>query len=222
MSFQQGAMEFARVQTPAQFDARISLLEDLARTTEVTVGVVGTVGVGVVVGPIVVGGISGTTVLTEVVDTVAEEAVATATGGAVPFLPLSPVDVLQDGGRAVLRRLWRASPPRIGNPADEIAGGFHPKDYVDDGLIPAGPYFGVDDAGRGVAEGFEPIYENGIQEIIIPGATFDDMMDDGILVVDGHYPGGVAVYAPTESLPRFNDGIQQGPPNIYHPSPNRR
>ena len=173
-------------------------------------------GTGIGAGVTLTWGGVGTALAAEVVDTSVEEGLTAVTGVPV-MIPVSPFDLLQDGGKLVCRRLWRACPPRISNPVDEIAGAFDPQDYVDDGFIHAGPYFGVDAAWQGVSEGFEVTYGNGIQEILLPGNIYDDMLENGTIVPDGFYPSGTAVYAPTESLSVFNRCIQQGPDNIYHP-----
>lgn len=177
-------------------------------------GLVAVTGVGAGV-TLTAGGVA-TAVGTEMVDTVAEEGISYATDVPV-ILPMSPIDLVQDTGKLIIRRHVRAPSPRIANPADEIAGNFNPSDYVDDGYIPAGPYFGVDDAGQAVADDFAEAYGNGIQEIFATSDKFDEMLQSGTIVPDGYYPDGTAVYAPSELLEQFNVDILTGPTNIYHP-----
>ncbi len=98
--------------------------------------------------PFTVGGVA-TFVGTEVVDTAAETAVSTATGGAIPFLPLSPFDLVQDsakclcrgGGKKILGGIGNQTPKPTstvfsghgGIDIDELGGNFTPITFVPNG-----------------------------------------------------------------------------------------
>ena len=107
--------------------------------------------------------------------------------------------------------LWKAPQRGNPNPADEMINGFDPAKYPGDG-----PYFGVGDEGHSIAAGFQNSYQNGMQQISMPQSAYDDLLNSGTIKPDPHYPSG-SIHVPPSGLPSFNQGIQQGPPNVYIP-----
>jgi hypothetical protein len=103
--------------------------------------------------------------------------------------------------------LWKA--PQAGRPAaQEMIDGFDRLRYPGDG-----PYFASDKA---LAEVFEGIYQNGMQEIRIPKDRFEELIRLGVLQPDSYYPSGSSYHVPPDGLALFNDAIRMGSPNLYH------
>lgn len=103
--------------------------------------------------------------------------------------------------------LWKA--PQKGRDAiHEITSGYDPDQYPGDG-----PYFALDKA---LAVEFEAIYGNGLQEIRMPRSLFDELVRLGVIRRDTYYPTR-SCHVPPVGLPDFNEAINQGTPNEYHP-----
>jgi hypothetical protein len=77
-----------------------------------------------------------------------------------------------------------------------------------------GPYFA---AKRHIAEGFARHYGGGLQELHLPRALFESLIQQGIIQPDGWYPPGDSWHVPADGLAAFNAAIQQGSPNQYDP-----
>jgi Pretoxin HINT domain len=103
--------------------------------------------------------------------------------------------------------LWKAPAPGR-NAAGEVVNGYEPTEYPGDG-----PYFATR---RSIAESFQDSYENGLQEIRIPKARFEQLVAEGVIQPDGYYAPGQSWHVPSERLPAFNQAIMEGPPNLYH------
>ncbi len=74
--------------------------------------------------------------------------------------------------------LWKA--PQVNRqPEKEVHSGFDPKDYP--GI---GPFFALD---RPLAEEWQGIYKNGLQEIHLPRAVFEDLLANGMILEDNVY-----------------------------------
>ena len=86
--------------------------------------------------------------------------------------------------------------------------GFDPKDYPGDG-----PYFALDKA---LAEEWQEVYENGLQEIHLARSVFEELQIRGLIKDDLHYPGR-ACYVLPDGLPAFNAAILQATPGVYSP-----
>jgi hypothetical protein len=115
----------------------------------------------------------------------------------------------KDAGPGITRRGdWMV--PR--DPEAEVQQGFDPDLYPGNG-----PYFGMGDAGRALAEDWAEYYQNGLQEFSMPSSEYDSLVEQGIIQPDPYYPPGVSVHVPPEGLPGFNDAITEGSPNVYHP-----
>ncbi len=103
--------------------------------------------------------------------------------------------------------LWKA-PQKGRDGAAEVASGFDPNVYPGNG-----PYFAF---ARDFAEGWQDIYENGLQEIHLPRTLFEDLVQKGVIQSDSYCPGQ-SCHVPAAGLAAFNQAIQQGSPNVYHP-----
>ncbi len=103
--------------------------------------------------------------------------------------------------------LWKAPQPgRDG--AREVVAGFDPQAYPG-----KGPYFALDEQ---LAREYQSNYQNGLQELYLPQSLFDDLVRQGVIVADPFYPGR-SCHVPSGDLPRFNEAIKHGTPNVYHP-----
>ncbi len=104
--------------------------------------------------------------------------------------------------------LWKApAPGRLGL-ADEVVNGFAPSRYPGNG-----PYFATD---KTIALEFRSSYNNGLQEINIPRSVFDQLVQKGVIKVDGLYQRGRSWRVPPRGLGEFNEAIKLGPPNAFH------
>lgn len=104
--------------------------------------------------------------------------------------------------------LWKA-PQQGRDAAQEIADGFDPISYPNDG-----PYFTTDIS---IAEGFALLYQAGLQEIFILEGLFNELITRGVIRCDSYYPLGVSYHVPASGLGAFNHAIQQGSANQFHP-----
>ena len=109
-----------------------------------------------------------------------------------------PARTNEVGGRLITR-----------NPALEVVEGFDPALYPG-----KGPYFGIGEAGKAEALSWANYYKNGLQEIRIPKAAYDDLFKRGVIKVDDLYDIGTSVHVPAEGLPAFNSSISGG---VYTP-----
>jgi hypothetical protein len=75
-----------------------------------------------------------------------------------------------------------------------------------------GPFFSLE---KSVAEKYRYHYQNGMQEIILPKSHYDRMFSSGLIKIDGLEQS--SVHVPASGLDRFNQAIQLGPANKYHP-----
>lgn len=103
--------------------------------------------------------------------------------------------------------LWKA-PQRGRDATREMIVGFDADLYPGDG-----PYFALD---KEVAMEFKKIYRNGLQEIHVPRALFEKLVQENIIIWDVFYAGR-ACYVPPNGLVEFNSAMQQGTPSRYHP-----
>jgi RHS repeat-associated protein len=94
------------------------------------------------------------------------------------------------------------------SPAAEVSNGFDPALYPGNG-----PYFGVGEAGKAEALSWAKYYGNGFQEIQLPKAAFDSLLERGAIKWDTLYDAGTSVHVPAEGLPTFNSTITGG---TYH------
>jgi hypothetical protein len=102
--------------------------------------------------------------------------------------------------------LWKA--PQPGRMAEtEIRFGFDPQTYPGDG-----PYFALD---RDLAKEWQQVYRNGMQEIYLARARFEEFIRQGVIQFDIYYPGQ-SCHVPPAGLPLFNEAIRQGTANVYH------
>ena len=105
--------------------------------------------------------------------------------------------------------LWKAPGKGRTGAASEVTNGFDPAKYPGDG-----PYFATD---KSIAESFQRSYGNGLQEINIPRSKFDELVNKGVIKVDGYYDAGKSWHVPADRLAEFNEAIGQGPANQFHP-----
>jgi RHS repeat-associated protein len=112
-------------------------------------------------------------------------------------------------GEEELVTLWKAVPPRrtAAIAEEEVKSGFPVNRYP--GM---GPFFSLE---KSVAEKYRYHYQNGMQEIILPKSHYDRMFSSGLIKIDGLEQS--SVHVPASGLDRFNQAIQLGPANKYHP-----
>ena len=134
----------------------------------------------------------------------ASTGVAPTSGGAVPRAHVVGVPESSD---AVT--LWKAPGKGRTGAAGEVRAGFDPAEYPGDG-----PYFATD---KSIAEGFQQSYGNGLQEINIPRSTFDELVQRGVIRMDGYYEPGRSWHVPADRLAEFNEAVKQGATNQFHP-----
>ncbi|MFY9253694.1 MAG: hypothetical protein WAO83_09580 [Fuerstiella sp.] len=90
---------------------------------------------------------------------------------------------------------------------DELQNGFNSANYPGNG-----PYFATD---KSIAEAFQGHYGNGLQQIRIPKAKYDELVAQGVIQPDGYYSSG-SVHVPANLLDAFNEALKQGPANVLH------
>ena len=105
--------------------------------------------------------------------------------------------------------LWRAPPSSCQDPGREVLAGYAAEDYPGDGLYVA--------SDKQIAIAFAECYGNGLQEIHVPGALFQTLVEKGVVQVDGFYPAGQSWHVPPAGLIEFVEAIRRGTPGRYHP-----
>lgn len=105
--------------------------------------------------------------------------------------------------------LWRAPPSECKDPERELREGFDANAYPGDG-----PYFATY---RKIAEEFRRCYDNGMQEIHLSPAVFEQLVAQGVMQPDGYYPDGESWHVPPHELARFNAAVRQGTGNRFLP-----
>jgi hypothetical protein len=69
---------------------------------------------------------------------------------------------------------------------------------------------------KALAEEWQEVYENGLQEIHLARSVFEELQIRGLIKDDLHYPGR-ACYVLPDGLPAFNAAILQATPGVYSP-----
>lgn len=86
---------------------------------------------------------------------------------------------------------------------DEVTSGIDPARYPGEG-----PFFTT-------SKKYQFKYGNGLQEINIPKASYEELRSDGVVRDDWFEVD--SVHVPADGLESFNTALRSGPPNAYYP-----
>lgn len=107
--------------------------------------------------------------------------------------------------------LWKAPSPQCIDPIRELTEGFDAQQYPGEGVFFAGLL--------AIAQDFQRRYQNGLQEISLPGEVFKELIDRGVIVPDHYYPEEQSWHVPEVRLSEFNEVLRQAATGRYYPQP---
>ncbi|MCK6525753.1 hypothetical protein L6R49_30490 [Myxococcota bacterium] len=103
--------------------------------------------------------------------------------------------------------LWKAPRPGRAGLVDEVTSGFDPARCPGEG-----PFFTTS---KKVAKEYQFKYGNGLQEIYIPKARYEEFRSSGVVRDDWFEVD--SVHVPADGLESFNTALRSGLPNAYYP-----